>query len=163
MDRAQPGVGLCGIHPCIPILSFLEDPRLGFRLVLLFGRAAPGQALGNPWDPSLEPKFLSLMPSSSFLGEPQLQGCSLPHILGCLPQGSFLLQSGTLAPKAAFFNPDEANQWEESVHSSSFLPFLLLFLWRPGGGFLQSYFGTKPVQTWAEFGLQTEVPTQGHQ
>lgn len=41
MDRDQPGVCLCGIHPCIPILSFLEDPRLGFRLVLLFGRAAP--------------------------------------------------------------------------------------------------------------------------
>lgn len=41
MDRDQPGVCLCGIHPRIPILSFLEDPRLGFRLVLLFGRAAP--------------------------------------------------------------------------------------------------------------------------
>lgn len=93
MDRDQPGVCLCGIHSRIPILSFLEDPRLEFRLVLLFGRAAPGQApsaLGNPWDPSLEPKFPSLMPSSSFLGEPQLQGCSLPHVLGCLPRaGSY--------------------------------------------------------------------------
>lgn len=93
MDWDQPGVCLCGIHSRIPILSFLEDPRLGFRLVLLFGRAAPGQApsaLGNPWDPSLEPKFPSLMPSSSFLGEPQLQGCSLPHVLGCLPRaGSY--------------------------------------------------------------------------
>lgn len=76
MDRDQPGVCLFGIHPHIPIFSFLEDPRLGFWLVLLFGRAAPS-ALGNPWDLSLEPKFLSLMPSSSFLGEPQLQGCSL--------------------------------------------------------------------------------------
>lgn len=33
-----------------------------------------------------------------------------------------------MAPKAAFLNPDKANQWQESVHSSSFLPFLLLFL-----------------------------------
>lgn len=50
MDRDQPGVCLCGIHPRIPILSFLEDPRLGFRLVLVWqscSRAGSGEPLGS--------------------------------------------------------------------------------------------------------------------
>lgn len=101
MDRDQPGVCLFGIHPHIPILSFLEDPRLVFWLVLLFGRAAPRQApsaLGNPWDLSLEPKFPSLMPSSSFLGEPQLQGCSLAAF-----PGQVLTLVWNIGSKSCFF------------------------------------------------------------
>lgn len=63
----------------IPILPFLEDPSLGFELSSCLAELFPGRLpvlWGTPGI-SLEPKFSSLMPSSSFLGEPQLQGCSL--------------------------------------------------------------------------------------
>lgn len=93
----RPAWGLFEIHPSILILSFLEDPRLGFWLVLLFGRAAPS-ALGTPWDLCLEPRFLSLMPSSSFLREPQLQGCSL-----AASPGQVLTLVWNIGSKSCFF------------------------------------------------------------
>ncbi|KAF2986563.1 hypothetical protein EK904_009187 [Melospiza melodia maxima] len=58
MDRDQPGL--------YPSLGFELSSCLA-ELPVLWG--TPGI--------SLEPKFSSVMPSSSFLGEPQLQGCSL--------------------------------------------------------------------------------------
>lgn len=135
MNRDQPGVCLFGIHPHIPILSFLEDPRLGFWLVLFVwqscsqaGSQCSGELLGfvSGGQISVSDAFELL------LREPQLQGCSLAASPGQVLNSSLehWLQ------KLLFLNPDKANQWQESVHSSSFLPFLLLFVSRSGGGFL---------------------------
>lgn len=68
---------------------FPEDPRLGFRLVLLFGRAAPRQApsaLGNPWDLSPCPQIPISDAFELLLGGATTAGL----FLGCLPRaGSY--------------------------------------------------------------------------
>lgn len=136
VDREQPGVCLFIWDP--PPYSHCSFPRrskawvLTCSLVWQSCSQAGSQCSGEPLG------FVSgaQIPISDAF-ELLLRGATTAGLLlGCLPRAGSYSSLEHWLQKAAFLNPDKANQWQESVHSSSFLPFLLLFLSRSGGGFL---------------------------
>lgn len=106
------------VPPVYSILSFLEDPTLGFKLVLLFERDHPGKGHSAAvCEPTGDPSLVS--PSGVqaphlfdafelLLGEQQMQGCSLTHVLtlpgprGC--PGQILTLVWNIGSKSCFFN-----------------------------------------------------------
>lgn len=98
VDRDEPGVCLYGIHPWI--FQFFPSQKiqgLGSDLSSCLAELFP-VLWGTPGICLRVPKFPSLMPSSSSLEEPQLQGCSL-----AASPGQVLTLVWNIGSKSCFF------------------------------------------------------------
>lgn len=115
----------------IPLLSFPEDPRLGFRFVLLFGRAVPS-ALGNPWVLSPCPQIPISDAFELLLGGATTAGL----LLGCLPRAGSYSSLEHWLQKLLFLILTKQTNGKNLYIVLVFYLFLLLFLSTPGGGFL---------------------------
>lgn len=153
--QTKPSMGFICFTPrsdivCVPpvysILSFLGDPTLGFRLVLLFERDHPGKGHVaavwiHLWSFSVSPSGVRAPhlfdAFELLLGSNRCRAAPWHTSFCCLDQqGRFLHQSGTLAPKAAFLILMKQTN-EKNLYI--FLVFYLLMLFfplRPVEGFL---------------------------